>query len=295
MSNKPNLDQLEIRTGLIVNPNMITLLIEDRVLAEKDVPYTEIAVWQNGKDWHRSSINHNGVSAAVFPGKPGVNRQLVIVGDTGRFTELSGGAGTDGVIEDEHSMASVSLVHGSIMAVGIVGGVFRMTGKTTWENLTDQRVEENIEAICGHPSGDFLVSGWGGLVARYGGGGPERIETGTNVILTDIVCDDKGEIVVCGQRGTLLRGTTDGLVPLKLAGIADDFWSVAKFQGEVYVASTTALYRLVDDTTLELVTFEDEEVPTSFYHLDTYQDSLMLSVGQRDAVLYDGNEWTRIL
>jgi len=295
MANRPNLDQLEIRTGLIVNPNMITLLIEDRVLAQKDIPYTEIAVWQNGRDWHRSSVNYNGVSAAVFPGKPGVNRQLVIVGDTGRFTELSGGAGTEGVIKDEHSMAAVSLVHGSIMAVGIVGGVFRMTSKTTWEDLTDPRVEQNIEAICGHPSGGFVVSGWEGLVALYGDADVERIETGTNVILTDIICDEKGEIVVCGQRGTLVRGTTDSLVPLRFAGITEDFWSVAKFQGEVYVASTTALYRVVDDSTLELITFEGEEVATSFYHLDTYQDSLMLSVGQKDAVLYDGNAWTRIL
>jgi hypothetical protein len=85
------------------------------------------------------------------------------------------------------------------------------------------------------------------------------------------------------------------LRPLNLEGIIEDFWSIAKFQGNVYVSSITALYQLVDDESLELVEFDDEVIPTSFYRLDTYEDSLLLSVGQKDAVLFDGKAWTRIL
>jgi hypothetical protein len=116
-----------------------------------------------------------------------------------------------------------------------------------------------------------------------------------DVILTSIICDKEGEIFACGQKGVILRGTKDSLRPLNLEGITDDFWSIAKFRGEVYVSSTTALYKLVDDETLELVKYSGEEIPTSFYHLDTYEDSHMLSVGQKDAVLFDGEEWVRIL
>ena len=294
---KPSLEELEIRTGALVDPNLLYLLLEDHSLAEQDTAHTVVGVWQRGKDWITASLNYNAISVAVKPGAPGV-RQVVIVGNSGNsgnFTVSAGGKATTGEIDDETELASASYVNEAVMAVGIVGGVYRMKDASSWEDLTDKRVEENIEAVCGHPSGAFVVCGWQGLVAVYENGGVERIETGTNVILTDIICDDKGEIVVCGQRGTVLRGTTDALVPLQLAGIADDFWSVAKFQGEVYLASTTALYRLVDNSTLELVPFEGEEIPTSFYHLNTYEDSLMLSVGQKDAVLFDGNEWTRIL
>ena len=295
ISNKPNLDSLEIRTGLIVNLSMITLLLEDQVLAAKDMPYTEIAVWQSGKDWHRSSIKHNGISAAIMPGKPGVNRQLVIVGESGRFTELSGGTGTEGVIKNDCPMASVRLVHGSIMAVGIVGGVFRLSGKTAWDDLTDKRVGENLEAICGHPAGGYLVSGWKGLLAHYRDGNVQRIKTGTQVILTDILCSLDGEIIACGQKGTLLRGRIDSMALLKTSEISEDFWSVVKFKGELYIASTNALYKWVDDKNLELVKFRGDVVPTSFYHLNTYEDSLLLSVGKNDAVVYDGEKWTRIL
>ena len=132
-------------------------------------------------------------------------------------------------------------------------------------------------------------------MAHYEGKNVERFESGTNVILTDIICDQDGEVLTCGQNGTIVRGVKNALKPLNLEGITDDFWSITRFQGEVYVSSITALYRLVDDQTLELVKFDGEEIPTSFYHLDTYGDSLLLSVGQKDAVLFDGNEWIRIL
>ena len=286
---------MEIRTGRIVDANMVFLLMEDPVLAEDDVPHSGVAIRRRDNDWRLSRLDYNGISAAVVPEATGVNRQVVVIGNTGKCTVLSEGTGTDGVIKDETALASVSLVHGSVIAVGIVGGVYRMTRPDSWEELTDETVEENLSAVCGHPAGGFLVSGWQGLVSHYRDDGVTRLETGTNVILTDIMCDDGGEIIACGQRGTVLRGTTNSLRPLILEGISEDFWSVAKFQGEIYLTSTTALYRLVDDVTVELVKPEGEEVPTSFYHLDTFEDSLLLSVGQKDAVLFDGSEWTRAL
>ena len=181
------------------------------------------------------------------------------------------------------------------MAVGIIGGIYRMKDPHTWEELSNPSVTANLEAVCEDPSGGFLACGWDGLVAHYEGGSVEQLESGTNVILTDIICDDGGEIFACGQRGIILRGTKGALRPLNVEGIIEDFWSIAKFQGDVYVSSITALYKLVDDENLELVKFDDKVIPTSFYRLDTYEDSLLLSVGQKDAVLFDGKAWTGIL
>jgi len=294
MKVKPSLDELEIRTAAIVDPNLLYVLLEDRAMASRDAAHTVVGVWQRDKDWLLLSLKYNGVSIAVKPGAPGV-RQVVIVGSGGEFTVSAGGKATTGEVASDTELASARLVDGTIMAVGIAGGVFRMTSPTAWDDVTDARVEENVEAICAHPAGGFLVSGWQGLVAHHRDGGVKRVKTGVDVILTDIICDDEGEIVACGQRGTLLRGTTDGLVPVEIAGVTDDFWSVAKFRDEVYVASTTALYKLADDDALQLVTFQGKVVPTSFYHLDTHGDSLMLSTGRRDVVLFDGKEWSRIL
>jgi hypothetical protein len=295
MLNAPSLDKLSIRTGLIVDPDMVFLMLEDPTLAEEDVPHAGVAIWIKDRDWHRSRLDYNAISATVVPGEAGVSRQIIVVGNAGNFTVMSGGTTTHGVIMDEDGLASVNYVRGSVIAVGILGGVYRMQDRNSWEELTNKSVEENLSAVCAHPSGGFLVCGWQGLMALYDRGTVERLESGTNVILTGVICDNDGEIIACGQNGTIVRGSKDSLRRLDLDRITVDFWSIAKFQGEIYVSSTTELYKLVDDDTLELITFDGEVIPTSFYHLDTYEDSLMLSVGQKDAVLFDGEEWTRIL
>ena len=295
MSNTPSLDDFNIRTGCIVNPDLVYLLLEAPKIAEKDIPHTSIGVWQRNKDWIKASLDYDGISTAVCAGESG-GMKVVIVGATGSFTAIDGGRATNGIIKKkEDALASVNNVHGSIIAVGILGRIYRMKDQSSWDDLTDESIKTNIESICEYPGGGFLVCGWQGLVALYDGDAAKRFESGTNVILTSIICDKDGEMLACGQKGTIVRGSKDSLKPLELEGITDDFWSIAKFQGEVYVSSITALYKLVDDETLELVKYDGEEIPTSFYHLDTYEDSLMLSVGQKDAVLFDGKEWTRIL
>ncbi len=295
MSNEPPLQEHHYRTGCIVDPALILLLLEDPVIAEQDMPYTVVAIWQKDKDWYEASLDYDGISATVAPGIAGVNRQLVIIGNTGKFTVMSGGSSTEGVIKDEDALASVNYIHGSVIAVGIHGGIYRMNDSSSWDDLTNKLIKTNFESCCEYPEGGFLVCGWKGVVALYDGTSAERLESGTNVILTCITCDEEGEILACGQKGTIVQGKKESLKPLPLEGITNDFWSITKFQGEIYIASTTALYKLVDDENLELVKFDGEVIPTSFYHLDTYEDSLMLSVGQKDAVLFDGNDWGRIL
>ncbi|MEH6814531.1 MAG: hypothetical protein V7677_18505 [Motiliproteus sp.] len=295
MSNTPSLDNFIIRTGCIVNPDLVYLLLESPEIAEKDIPHTSIGVWQRNKDWIKASLEYDGISAAVCAGDSG-GKRVVIVGSTGNFTAIDGGRATNGIIKKkEDALASVNFVHGSVLAVGILGRIYRMKDPSSWDVLTNELIKTNIESSCEYPAGGFLVCGWQGLVAHYHGVVAERLESGTNVILTCIICDDDGEIFACGQKGTIVHGKKNSLKPLWLDGITDDFWSITKFQGEIYVSSTVALYKLVDDETLELVKFDGEEIPISFYHLDTYEDSLMLSVGKKDAVIFDGKDWTRIL
>jgi hypothetical protein len=289
-----SLEELKIRTGAIVDPHLIYILMEDPVLAEQDVPHTGVVIWQPGKQWIRTSLDYDGISIAATPGDPAV-RKVVIVGTTGKCTVITGGKATPGVIKHEDALASVNYAHDSVIAVGIRGGIYRMQNRNSWKELNNKSVKENLSAVCAHPSAGFLVCGWRGLMALYDRGTAERLESGTNVILTSVICDNDGEIIACGQNGTIVRGNKDTLKRLDLQEITVDFWSIIKFQKAIYVASTTELYKLIDDETLELVKFDGEVIPTSFYHLDTYKDSLMLSVGQRDAVLFDGKEWTRIL
>jgi hypothetical protein len=295
MKDEPSLEKSEIRTGDIVDLNTVILLLEFIPVAQRDIPHTIVAIWRRTQDWVKARLDYNGIDVAPLPGPSGPDPRFVIIGNTGKYTAVMDGPPVSGVIVEEDALASVSLVQGSVLAVGILGGIYRMKDSRTWEDLTNKSIEENLSAVCAYPDGGLLVCGWGGLMVLYNGDNVERIETGTNVILTSIICDEDGEIFACGQRGVILRGTKNSLKPLDLEGVADDFWSIVKFRGDIYVCSTIALYKIVDNVSLELVRFEGEEIPTSFYHLRTYENSLMLSVGQRDALLFDGNDWMRIL
>jgi hypothetical protein len=133
MLNAPSLDELIIRTGRIVDPNMVFLLLEDPTLAEEDVPHAGVAFWIKGGDWHQSRLDYNGISAAVVPGEASVGLRLIVVGNTGNFTVMSEGMTTHGVIKDEDALASVNYVDGMVIAVGILGGVYRMQDTNSWE------------------------------------------------------------------------------------------------------------------------------------------------------------------
>lgn len=297
MAEAPTLEQFNLRTGRILSPDSAVVLLEDPVIAAEDIPYTVIAIWKRGNpEWYRGSIEHDGISAAVIPPIADREKQLVIVGPSGKSTVMDSKAVTPGVIREDYDFSAVAApIEGSAVAVGINGSVNRLIDRDRWADLSRQEVvNEVLEGVCAYPQGGFLVCGWSGLIAHFDGKQVERCETGTNVILTGILCDESGEIHACGQRGTILRGTKDALARLDLAE-TEDFWSIVRYQEMIYVSSTTALYRLRDDDTLELVKFEDEVIPSSFYHLDVYQDTHLLSVGMKDAVLYDGSTWTRIL
>jgi len=295
MTNAPSLDKSELRTGRIIDQDTIVLLLELSAAAERDIPHTGIAIWQRFQDWKKLRLDYNGIDVTPIPGQSGSEPSFVIIGDTGKYTAVLGGSSVSGIIAEEDALAAANVIRTSVMAVGITGGVYRMKDPHTWEQLGNPLVTTNLEAVCEYPSGGFLVCGWEGLVAHYEGESVQRLESGTNVILTDIICDDGGEIFACGQRGIILRGAMGALRPLNLEGIIEDFWSITKFREDVYVSSITALYKLVDDEKLELVEFDGDGIPVSFYHLHACEDSLLLSVGQKDAVVYDGKDWTRIL
>jgi len=73
----------------------------------------------------------------------------------------------------------------------------------------------------------------------------------------------------------------------------EDLWDICTFQDRVFLTSTHFLYELRGDT-LETVSFEDD-TPHTFYKLAAAGDNTLLSVGQGDAFLFDGREWTRLI
>jgi len=292
---KFSLDHFILRTGNIINSNHIAILLADEALAEQDVCHSGLVFWQKDKNWSNEVFDFNGISLASKPHVDENQHQLIMLGEDGELVEVIQGSLSENTIPNGEGMASIRYINHQFIAVGIRGMIFDVTDIHNPINLSDASTKENIESCCASSTNHFFVCGWRGFIAEYQSNGQlKKFESGTNVILTDIICDDNDHIYACGQRGTIVYGKKEALTPLVFEGVNVDFWSIREFQGNIYVASITALYQLIDHETLELVNFEDD-APISCYHLDTYNNSLMLSIGQKDAMLFDGKQWSRLL
>jgi hypothetical protein len=100
-------------------------------------------------------------------------------------------------------------------------------------------------------------------------------------------------VYVCGQNGLILHGRGDQWRVVDHGDTKETLWDIHAFRGRIYVASLRFLYELKNER-LVRVRFGGD-LPRSFYKLSSVSDDVMLSIGHKDAFIFDGVEWTRVL
>lgn len=292
----PSLTNFSIRTGTIVTPDSVLLILEEQQIAEEGISHTELAFWRRDKDWVRFSLDYDAISAAASYDQSTKNYKLIVVGDSGDCTQFMTGSDIlHAEIDGGEGIASINVVNNRFLVTGIRGKIFDLTSIENIRKIYDNQLSENIESSCQYIDGKTVLCGWKGLLASVENSKIKKFDSGTNVILTDVSQKNEDELLICGQKGTVLTGHIDSLVAIDQDDVEEDFWSIRPFQGNSYVTSSTAMYQILENKTLRLFEFNGEEVPTTFYHIDTLDDSLMLLIGEKDALLFDGEEWIRIL
>lgn len=114
----------------------------------------------------------------------------------------------------------------------------------------------------------------------------------TKYVLTDVCCASDGDVYICGQQGTILRGRRDHWSLLPFENFPPmDFWSLTFFAGYLYVASMHALFRLEGDVFVPVDT--DPDPAQTFGHL-RHIEEVMWSTGAEDLMPFDGQTWTRL-
>jgi hypothetical protein len=106
-----------------------------------------------------------------------------------------------------------------------------------------------------------------------------------------VFCAWDGEVYICGQRGILLKGRGARWEVIEQQETQEDLWDLQWFNGKLYLSTTRMLYTLEGDR-LERVETGDE-IAGSCYHLDA-ADGILWSIGAKDILQFDGQEWTRI-
>ena len=294
----PLTDEFSIRAGAVRLHDLGYLIAGNDKLDEDDVAHTAVFEWdETTKGWGGYDLSWIATSACVcdYP-----KEQMVAIGRFGQFLVFGQHEEYEGVIKAKPTPSGTPApfrgarsIAGKAYAVGMNSHVFRRDARTTWV-ADDQGIKPktDLEAIDGFAEDDLYAVGWKGAMWKKKGKRWSKIESPSNLILTDVCCAGNGLVYVCGQAGTLLRGRDDEWEVIAHESTEADLWDVEWFNDELYVSTTQFLYKLNDKDELKLVKFGSDR-PKSCYKLST-RDGVMWSIGPKDVMSFNGKKWTRI-
>ena len=273
------------------------VLAGDKQLEFEEVPHTIVLEWDATESgWGQQDLGWTATAACVcdFP-----KQQLVAVGRFGHYLVLGQGDQIEGHIvaakkgRRTQPFRGVRDIAGTAYAVGMGGQVYRRDGLQAWTRL-DRGLPSTVdlEAIHGFAEDEIYAVGWKGALWRFDGTKWTQIDSPTNLILTGVFCADDGNVYVCGQIGTVLRGRNDRWETIKHNSTEVDFWNLEWFNESLYISSTQFLFTLEKDDTLKLELFGGDP-PSSRLHLNAC-DGVMWSIGASDVMAFDGKNWSRI-
>lgn len=278
--------------GCLGKDGRILLLLANDELLRKRTPHTIVVLWDNGRFRPIVTVEW-WCCAAVFLDWP--DAEFAVVGEQGQVLKVR----ADGSTSEEMLPVSASSQHcrwkaavvieGRLFAAGI-GFCCAMVGPDgERRDLSPQRFgiateehEMGFEGLAGTSMTDIVAVGWGEIWC-FDGERWEIQDSPVERILTDVISLPDGEFWICGQIGSLVRGRRGDWRALPLDRWKN-LWSLAYYQGAVFVAAIDELRRFDLDTG-EAEFVELEGNPHSFYQLDAKRGEVLLSTGEKNVVL----------
>ena len=290
MGKKPVNYEFRFRSGVILSQNKALILAGHHTLEDENVAHSFAFLWERDSEWQGRRI---GWTSSIVTNSPNDHNQGLIIGEDGQYSQWSDKSELETRLETPCILRGASVIDDKVFVVGMRSTIYKLHQSGNWEKVAlNSESLADFEDITGFSEDELYLVGWEGTICLLKSQKCTFIEAPTNLILTSACCSD-GYVYCCGQKGMLLKGRGEIWEIIHQEQTTEDFWSIVSFQNSVYVASASLLYQLIDDE-LRLVHF-DTDIPKSFYHLSTYRDSVMWSVGSSDVMLFDGDKWERII
>ncbi|MDM0117229.1 hypothetical protein QTI66_34480 [Variovorax sp. J22R133] len=188
----------------------------------------------------------------------------------------------------------LSLIGSAVYAYGMCRQVYRRLDDARWQRVDEgirTRDVAGIKSMCGADEHEVYAVGFGGEIWVRAGGRWRAVDSPTNVKLEQIAGTAKGDFVICGGAGTVLRGREFSWTHLPQDHVGETIWSVVEFDGTVYMSTTTRLMMLNGDILEDVAGLPADA--RSFGYLAKGQKS-MWSIGHSDLLRFDGQAWARI-
>jgi hypothetical protein len=274
--------------------DLIYLIILDNKLVKEEVRHARFVGFDDVGLFGVADVNWHAVAVCVAR-KPAV--KMVAVGEDGEVYAYVNQTEFKEVIKPKPiCLRRVAVVNGYAVACGMKRQVYRRAGENQWVAMhapapKKPRQAAGFEDIDGFSDDEMYAVGWEGEVWEWNGSNWINRASPTNVIFSAVCCAGDGNVYAAGPMGTLLRGRHDRWDLVELEDFEDDFWDLIWFNDQLYLATMTGLYNLIDGD-LEPVEF-GKDVPKTFYRL-TAAEGVLWSVGAKDLFSFNGTRWTRV-
>jgi hypothetical protein len=291
MPKAPDLSEFRLRTGVLLGRDRGLVLAGHNVLDEENTAHTFQFMWRRDMEWSGRRQSWTSGAAGYLPSPVDTS---ITVGEDGNFYAWGDSVELEGRIANKGIFSSVKAIGKHAYVVGMSATVYRCDSLDTWTKLNLNLTRDvSFESITGPSESEMYAVGWEGVICCIKDNQSTLIESPTNLILNDACYGENGYVYCCGQKGILVKGRNENWEVIEQDVTTEDFWGIAFFKGNIYVSTASFLYSLKGDQ-LELVRFSDD-LPKSFYHLSTFDDSYMWSIGPHDLMGFDGGNWERIL
>lgn len=270
-----------------------------------DVEFTMFFTTQNDQ-WAQLQFDFDIVSVSSLVDEGSNYRAWWLAGKRGELVEVRGGsarieriptAGT-GSPGKYGYLAQLRTIGGKLFLCGYRRQVYvRESGN--WLAIGTQILDNKtngpwtgFESIDGFSTRDIYAAGDGGEVWHYDGTTWDQCDVPTNRNISEVRCIGD-EVWLCGDGGFVIRGRNDQWdVVWDSDDPSENWWSIEKFQDQIYLAGNELLVVLDKGKVTPLSIPRKPDITT---HRLQAANGKLWSIGEDDIFQFDGSKWASVV
>ena len=281
---------------------------------DEDTYRAHVLRWEAGAWQDSAEFNWQAVGLTISQEEP---LRVFVLGRDGQVGILEGKTRREQHIDPKRPlgpMRGIDRIDSVVYAYGMKREVYRLRNAGNWERYSEgmqlalppgkvdvsalikKGIKEmgGINSIAATPDHVLFAFGMRGEIWWLDKDVWRKMDSPTNLMLTDSVAGEDGEITVCGQSGVILQGHGDAWQTIQYTGPEDlDFCAISILNGQIYLADGHSL-RTLHANLLQVVDFGvGSIVPSSSLH--SLHGFLLSVAGKEVFVTENGERWTSLL
>ena len=149
-----------------------------------------------------------------------------------------------------------------------------------------------FQDIDGFSEHDIYACGGNGDLWRYDGRIWSPITLPTNACLERLCCGEDGYVYILTNIGSIVKGRQDNWWIIDQDETEDILENIVCFENKIYISTADVLYELKQDSMIKTNMHGHNQ--DSFAHIAS-GDGILVTAGRREASIYDGSTWKRIV